>query len=285
VNGLINGDPYRIEVTAIDAVGGYGPAADTAPFTVGLPPQFVSGPTANAILGAHYASGFAITGAPHPTVTLASGDLPPGLTLHGDGSLTGDTYYAGSYTFTVRATNLLGSPEATATITVSAQYVPVRADSIGCAGVGGNAYGCLLQLRLSGPLAVNTVFSVGIDGGGFANPSGGDSPQVAYFVGCQVAPLPSPYLANGNAGYNRYDVNISTGGCTAGAVVIFNEAITGAAGATITQPVTVPGLGTGTAIFVLPPAAATPTPARAAAPQHGDHLGDIPGMVRRPQPR
>ena len=105
--------------------------------------------------------------------------------------------------------------------------------------------------------------------GGFANPSGGDRPQVAYSAGCQVPPLPSTYLANGNAGYNRYDVNISTGECTAGAVMIFNEAITGAAGVTITQPVTVPGLGTGTATFVLPPAAATPTPARAAAPQHG----------------
>ncbi len=116
----------------------------------------------------------------------------------------------------------------------------------------GSNYGCLLRVLLSGPLAVNTVFSVGIDGGGFANPSGGDRPQVAYFRNCQNQPLPSPYLADGHAGYNRYDVNISAGGCTAGAFFLFNEAITGVAGATIMQPVTVPGLGTATAIFVLP---------------------------------
>jgi hypothetical protein len=113
-------------------------------------------------------------------------------------------------------------------------------------------------------LAVDTVFSVDIGGGGFANPSGGDRPQVTAFDGCQVAPLPSPYYP-GDDGYYHYDINISSGGCTAGAAVTLSEAVTGAAGATITQAVTVPGIGATTATFVLPPAAATPTAARAAA--------------------
>ena len=109
-------------------------------------------------------------------------------------------------------------------------------------------------MTLGAPLAINTVFSVGIGGGGFANPSGADKPQVTYSSGCQNKPNPSPYYP-GNGGYNRYDVNISTGGCTTGAMVTFGEAVTGAAKATITQPVTVPGLGASTVTFVLPQAA------------------------------
>jgi hypothetical protein len=78
---------------------------------------------------------------------------------------------------------------------------------------------------------------------------------VTAFQGCQGPPLPSPYLAAGNGSYTRYDVNIGPGGCSAGAVLAFGEAVTGAAGATITQPVTVPGLGASTVTFVLPQAA------------------------------
>ena len=37
-----------------------------------------------------------------------------------------------------------------------------------------------------------------------------------------VAPIPSPYYA-GNGGYNHYDVNISSGGCTDGAVVVLDR--------------------------------------------------------------
>ena len=140
-------------------------------------------------------------------------------------------------------------------LTLSSSQIPtqkVTAEITGCSAQGGNAYACALQVTLGAPLAVNTVFSVGIGGGGFANPSGGDHPQVTAIHNCQVPPLPSPYLAAGNGSYNRYDVNISTGGCNAGAVVTFGEAVTGAAKATITQPVTVPGLGASTATFVLP---------------------------------
>jgi hypothetical protein len=247
LTGLTNGDTYNITVIAA-SVSGTSPPSVPGVIKLGVPPKFVSGPAGNANLGTPYSSGFAVTGEPPPTVTLVSGELPPSLTLHDDGNLTGTTSEAGSYTFTVRATNPLGSPEATATVAVYG----VSANSLFCTAHGGNAYGCLLQVNLYAPLAINTVFSVGIGGGEFANPSGGDHPQVAYFKGCHGAPLPSPYLAAGKGGYNRYDVNITTGGCTPVAVVVFEEAVTGAAGATITQPVTVPGLGTGTATFALP---------------------------------
>jgi hypothetical protein len=169
-----------------------------------------------------------------------------------------DYFPAGDYQLT--ATCLSGdAPPFTATpLTISSSQIPTRkgvtAEITGCSAQGGNAYTCTLQVTLGAPLAINTVFSVGIGGGGFANPSGADKPQVTYSSGCQNKPNPSPYYP-GNGGYNRYDVNISTGGCTTGAMVTFGEAVTGAAKATITQPVTVPGLGASTATFVLPQAA------------------------------
>ena len=132
------------------------------------------------------------------------------------------------------------------------------AEITGCSTQGGNAYACALQVTLGAPLPVNTVFSVGIQylgsgNGGFANPTGGDKPQVTAFQGCQVPPLPSPYLADGNGSYTRYDVNIGPGGCPAGAVVTFGQAVMGAGAAPITQSVTVPGLGAITTTPVLLP--------------------------------
>ena len=107
-------------------------------------------------------------------------------------------------------------------------------------------------MTLGEPLAVDTVFSVNIGGSEFANPSDGDRPQVTAYYGCPKAPLPSPYLAGKNGNYARYDVNISTGGCTGGAVVTLSELVTGRGGALISQQVTVPGLGAGNVTFVLP---------------------------------
>jgi hypothetical protein len=48
------------------------------------------------------------------------------------------------------------------------------------------------------PLPINTVFSVDIGGGTFANPGGADRPQVTASQGCDVPPLPAPYLATGD---------------------------------------------------------------------------------------
>jgi hypothetical protein len=160
------------------------------------------------------------------------------------------------------------TPPWTATpLTLSNSQIPHRnvdAKITGCSAQGDNAYACALQVTLGEPLEVNTVFSVGIrylgnGSGGFANPSGEDRPQVTVIQGCQVPPIPSPYLEIGNNGYTRYDVNIGPGGCTADAVVTFSEAVTGAGAAPITQQVTVPGLGAITTPPVLLPQAVART--------------------------
>jgi Putative Ig domain len=58
---------------------------------------------------AQYSYRLAATGQPTPTFVLASGALANGLSLSTDGILTGQPTDAGTYTFTVRATNSAGS--------------------------------------------------------------------------------------------------------------------------------------------------------------------------------
>ncbi len=155
-----------------------------------------------------------------------------------------------------------GTPTPAATATGPAGKVTAQITD--CSAQGANDYTCALQVRLGAALPVDTVVSVDVGGGTFANPSGADRPEVTSSQGCDVPPLPSPYLATGDR-YSRYAVNISSGGCQAGAELTFREVVAGTAGATITQAVTVPGWETATASFVLPQAVATPTPTVAAA--------------------
>ena len=185
---------------------------------------------------------------------------PPPLSVTGSDStlvltVQPDYFPAGDYQLTATCASSDTPQFMASPLTLSSSQIPtgkVTAEITGCSAQSSNAYACALQVTLGAPLAVNTVFSVGIGGDGFANPNGGDRPQVTASQDCQAPPLPSPYLATGNGSYMRYDVNIGPGGCTAGAVMTFGEAVAGAAGATITQQVTVPGLGANTATFVLP---------------------------------
>ncbi len=162
-----------------------------------------------------------------------------------------------------------GSPTAPATPTPTATATgpagKLTADITGCSAQGASEYACALRVTLGPALLVDAVLSVDIGGSAFSNPSGADSPEVTTSQGCDVPPLPSPYLATGDR-YTRYAVNISSGGCQAGAVVTLKEVVAGTAGATITQSVTAPGLNAATATFVLPAAAATPRPTEAATP-------------------
>ena len=195
--------------------------------------------------------------APTPLSTTGSSDKDKTVVL----TVQPDWFPPGDYLLTATCANNRQKLPWTATpLTLSSSQVPhreVSAEITGCSAQGGNAYACALQVTLGAPLAVSKVFSVGIrylgsGGGGFANPSGSDRPQVTA-IGCQVPPLPSPYLADGNGSYTRYDVNIGPGGCPAGAVMTFGEAVTGAGAAPITQQVTVPGLDAITTIPVLLP--------------------------------
>lgn len=63
---------------------------------------------------------FTSTGYPAPTYSVASGSLPPGLTLDSEtGVLSGRPTTGGNYQVTIRATNSLGNVEVTKTLVVS----------------------------------------------------------------------------------------------------------------------------------------------------------------------
>ena len=118
VSGLINGDVYAVTVTASNP---YGTSPATLPdmVTVGAQPRFVSYPTANGIVGTAYASAFTATGTPILTFSLIKGNVPPGLALNSDGTLTGTPKTAGSYRFSVKVANLVGADGITVTMTIS----------------------------------------------------------------------------------------------------------------------------------------------------------------------
>jgi hypothetical protein len=66
----------------------------------------LTGDAPDTVVGATYpAFAYAITGYPTPTVSVTSGALPDGLVLAPDGTLTGSATTAGTFAFTVTATN------------------------------------------------------------------------------------------------------------------------------------------------------------------------------------
>lgn len=65
----------------------------------------ISGRAPNGRVGEPYNYQFAVSGDPLPETTVTSGELPAGLTLSRSGTLSGTPTTAGTYTFTVTASN------------------------------------------------------------------------------------------------------------------------------------------------------------------------------------
>jgi hypothetical protein len=140
-----NGELVLIDGTGsytftVKASNGIAPDAVTAPITITfggsgpIAPAFTaSTPPATATLGLAYPSyTFSAPGSPSPSFSLASGALPPGLTVDAtSGVLAGTPTTPGEYTFALRATNGT-SPDATTqpiTIVVNGPAPELTADS------------------------------------------------------------------------------------------------------------------------------------------------------------
>src|SRR5207249_8414476 len=68
-------------------------------------PEISGTPTSPVLVGTAYNFAFTVTGTPIPTVTVDSGELPPGLTLSNAGVLSGTPTTGGIYAFALRAQN------------------------------------------------------------------------------------------------------------------------------------------------------------------------------------
>ena len=86
--------------------------------TAACPVITVAGSLPAGAFGAAYTGGMTASGGMSPYTFSASGALPPGLTLAGDGSVSGTPALAGSYPFTVQATDVNGC-SGTADVTIA----------------------------------------------------------------------------------------------------------------------------------------------------------------------
>ncbi|WP_031937436.1 Ig domain-containing protein [Prescottella defluvii] len=89
----------------------------------------VTGTPDTAQVNQPYEYRFALNGYPAPTVIVTDGDLPDGLTLSRTGVLIGFPTRAGSYAFTVTATNSAGKADLPVTLEVSPDPAPAPGPS------------------------------------------------------------------------------------------------------------------------------------------------------------
>lgn len=146
-----NGSEGTYSVT-LTAQNGVSPAA-TQTFTIvvtGIAPAFVneSAPT-TAPAGVAYSYTYTATGDPAPSFSLASGSLPPGLTIAAAGVLSGTPTMTGVYNFTIQAANVSGTPAVSTTQTITVTAASLTAD---------------MEMILTGPasVAVNGSATYGV---------------------------------------------------------------------------------------------------------------------------
>jgi RHS repeat-associated protein len=152
-SGMLAGTPttagtFDFTVTADNGVS---PAAVTSTLTITVTakptaPTFTAdSPPMAAAVGTPYTYTFTATGAPTPTYAVAAGSLPDGLSLdQSSGTLSGKPASAGSFNFTIRATNGISPDALTPTITITVTPKPTAptftADSPPTAAAVGTPY-------------------------------------------------------------------------------------------------------------------------------------------------
>ena len=127
-------------VVLASSSGGSAKVASTVTVVPGTSAAGITGDVPAGVVGSAYDFTYSVSGSPAPTVTLAAGALPPGLSLDGaTGRLSGTPTTAGTYSFSVQATNSDGWQLLSSTLVVSAATAPpglsgqVRAGTVGAA--------------------------------------------------------------------------------------------------------------------------------------------------------
>ena len=126
VLGVITGTPtesgiFPVSISATNSPGGT--SSKTLTITVTGPPTITNGPPPNYIVGTPYSFAYQTMSYPAATFSLASGNLPPGLTLSPVGVISGTPTQSGSYPVTVAAKNGI-TPNATQSFTMTVGQPP-----------------------------------------------------------------------------------------------------------------------------------------------------------------
>lgn len=147
--GVITGTPtgtgtYNFTITATDSSGNSYTGAATYSITVAAPAISLStAAPANGNVGVAYSHAFTASGGNAPYVyTVDSGALPAGLILGGNGALTGTSTQAGSFSFTVKATDATTggtySDTQTFSLTIGAPTISLSSTALPNATVAAN---------------------------------------------------------------------------------------------------------------------------------------------------
>ena len=120
-NGRLSGKPtaqgtFNFTVTAKND---FGQVAKPLSLVVGTKPAITTTALPGGTVSAAYNVTLAATGAPAPTWAVSSGKLPDGLSLAANGRISGTPTKKGTYSFTVKATNAVGSVTKALRIVVS----------------------------------------------------------------------------------------------------------------------------------------------------------------------
>ncbi|HEU5003864.1 MAG TPA: putative Ig domain-containing protein [Actinomycetota bacterium] len=117
------GGPFSFTVAATNSAGTA--TGGTLTITVSQAPAFTAdSPPASGAMNSAYSYTFAASGYPAPTFVVNAGQLPPGLSLTSGGTLSGIPTSLGSFTFTVAASNGVGSTAVSASHTITIANAP-----------------------------------------------------------------------------------------------------------------------------------------------------------------
>lgn len=186
--GAITGTPtvpgnYLFTARATNVVGTISTASIA--MVVSQPPTLTDGTVASATLkGVPFADGVSITAFPAPTYTLASGSLPPGITLNSNtGVLTGTPTNSGTFSFAITGSATSFYSMTSPTFTINVEQAPVVTDStITPVASVGRAYSDAVGVEAF-PAATFTVSSGSLPAGLSLNASTGDITGVATTPG------------------------------------------------------------------------------------------------------
>ena len=92
----------------------------------------------DGMAGSDYSATIVAVGRPAPTMTVTDGTFPPGLTLNPDGSITGTPTQAGTFTFTVMASNSVSGIPSSAEQSFTITIAPAQVTSVSTLAATGN---------------------------------------------------------------------------------------------------------------------------------------------------